>query len=249
MRDPRVRQAPMLRLTAIPQHIAIIMDGNGRWAEQRGLPRLMGHHAGSKNVHSIITAAIARGIRFLTLYVFSTENWSRPAPEVKGLMKLLSEVISREVEGLHREGVKLRHLGQLANLPTVLQEHIHQAVDLTQINSAITVTIALNYGGRADIVDAMRMIAARGIPPEQIDEDCITAFLGTRGLPDPDLLIRTGGEQRLSNFLIWQSAYSELWTTSALWPDFNVEHLDQALDDYARRKRRFGGTPDEVPIE
>jgi undecaprenyl diphosphate synthase len=231
--------------TPLPNHIAIIMDGNGRWAEQRGLPRLIGHHAGSKNVRSVITAAIGRGIRYLTLYVFSTENWSRPASEVKGLMALLSEVIAREVAGLNREGVQLRHLGRLDNLPATLQERICKAIDLTQTNSAITVTIALNYGGRADIVDAMRSIAARGIPPEQIDEACIAAFLGTRGLPDPDLLIRTGGEQRLSNFLIWQSAYSELWTTAVLWPDFNVEHFDQALHDYASRKRRFGGTPHE----
>jgi undecaprenyl diphosphate synthase len=158
-------------------------------------------------------------------------------------MKLLSEVLAREVKGLHREGVRLRHLGRLDNLPEVLQEGICQAVELTQSNSAITVTIALNYGGRADIVEAMRTIASRGIPPEQINEDCIAAFLGTRGLPDPDLVIRTGGEQRLSNFLIWQSAYSELWTTPVLWPDFDVGHLDQALRDYARRKRRFGGIP------
>jgi undecaprenyl diphosphate synthase len=233
-------------LTALPHHIAIIMDGNGRWAEQRGLPRLLGHHAGSKNVRSIITAAITRSIRYLTLYVFSTENWSRPSSEVNGLMKLLSEVIAREVDGLHREGVHLRHLGRLDNLPQMLQERICKAVELTQYNSAITVTIALNYGGRADIVDAMRTIATRGIPPEQINEDCITAFLGTRGLPDPDLLIRTGGEQRLSNFLIWQSAYSELWTTPVLWPDFTVAHLDEALHDYARRKRRFGNVPDEL---
>jgi undecaprenyl diphosphate synthase len=246
MRDPSVGQAPMLQLTAIPQHIAIIMDGNGRWAEQRGFPRLLGHRAGSKNVRSIITAAIARGIGFLTLYVFSTENWSRPITEVKGLMTLLSEVIAREVEGLHLQGVQLRHLGRLENLPTLLKERIRQAVDLTQANSAITVTIALNYGGRADIVDAMRTIAALGIPPEQIDEECLAAFLGTRGLPDPDLLIRTGGEQRLSNFLIWQAAYSELWTTPVLWPDFTVEHLDEALHDYARRKRRFGSVPDEL---
>ena len=243
MQVPRHRQSPRLRRTAIPQHIAIIMDGNGRWAEQRGLPRLLGHHAGSKNVHSVITAAIARGIRFLTLYVFSTENWSRPVSEVKGLMKLLSEVLAREVEGLHREGVKLRHLGRLDNLPLILQQRICQAIDLTRTNSAITVTIALNYGGRADLVDAMRTIASQGIPPEEINEDCITAFLGTRGLPDPDLLIRTGGEQRLSNFLIWQSAYSELWTTPVLWPDFNIEHLDEALSDYSRRQRRFGSIP------
>jgi undecaprenyl diphosphate synthase len=246
MQAPRVRESPTLRLTAVPQHIAIIMDGNGRWAEQRGLPRLLGHHAGSKNVHSIITAAIARGIRFLTLYVFSTENWSRPASEVKGLMTLLSEVIAREVVGLHQEGVQLRHLGRLESLPDILQQRINHAVNMTQTNSAITVTIALNYGGRDDIVHAIRTIVSRGIPPEQIDENCITAFLRTRGLPDPDLLIRTGGEQRLSNFLIWQAAYSELWTTPVLWPDFTVVHLDEALHDYARRKRRFGNIPDEL---
>jgi undecaprenyl diphosphate synthase len=230
---------------SLPHHIAIIMDGNGRWAQQRGLPRLVGHHAGSKNVASIITAAISRGIPYLTLYVFSTENWLRPNYEIKGLMRLLSEAIAHEVEGLHRQGVQLRHLGRSNELPPVLQRRIRRAVELTQTNSTITVTIALNYGGRADIVDAMRAIAARGIPPQQIDEECIAAFLGTNGLPDPDLIIRTGGEQRFSNFLLWQAAYSEYWTTTVLWPDFSDEHLDQAIDDYARRKRRFGGVLDE----
>jgi undecaprenyl diphosphate synthase len=241
-----LRDAPVQWQPSPPHHIAIIMDGNGRWAQQRGLPRLLGHRAGTKNVRSIITASIERGIRYLTLYVFSTENWSRPIYEIKGLMGLLSEVIAREVEGLHREGVQLRHLGRQDDLPAVLQRRIRRAVDLTQTNSAITVTIALNYGGRADIVDAMRAIAARGIPPQQIDEDCIAAFLGTRDLPDPDLIIRTGGEQRFSNFLLWQAAYSEYWTTPVLWPDFSAEHLDQALGEYARRKRRFGGVPDEL---
>jgi len=231
---------------SLPHHIAIIMDGNGRWAQQRGLPRLVGHHAGSKNVGSIITAAISRGIPYLTLYVFSTENWLRPSYEIKGLMRLLSEVIAREVEGLHRQGVQLRHLGRRDDLPAVLQRRIRRAVELTQANSAITVTIALNYGGRADIVDAMRAIAERGIPPQQIDEDCIAAFLGTHGIPDPDLIIRTGGEQRFSNFLLWQAAYSEYWTTPVLWPDFNAEHLDQAIGDYAHRKRRFGGVLDDL---
>lgn len=245
MQAPTRRDAPV-QSQPTPHHIAIIMDGNGRWAHQRGLPRLLGHRAGSKNVRSIIMASITRRIRYLTLYVFSTENWSRPTYEVRGLMRLLSEVIVREVETLHHDGVQLRHLGRLDDLPAVLQRRIRRAVDLTKTNAAITVTIALNYGGRADIVDAMRAIAARGIPPQQIDEDCIAAFLGTRGLPDPDLIIRTGGEQRFSNFLLWQAAYSEYWTTSVLWPDFNAEHLDQALGDYARRKRRFGGVPDEL---
>jgi undecaprenyl diphosphate synthase len=235
-----LRKMPVVRLAALPRHIAIIMDGNGRWAAQRNRPRLLGHRAGSKNARAIVTAAIARGIRYLTLYVFSTENWRRPAQEINGLMGLLSDVIAREVEGLHREGAQLRHLGRLDNLPAVLQQGIRRAVKLTQANSVITVTIALNYGGRADIVEAMRAIATRGIPPEQIDDDCVAAFLGTHDLPDPDLIIRTGGEQRFSNFLIWQAAYSEYWTTPVLWPDFTAEHLDQALTDYARRNRRFG---------
>jgi undecaprenyl diphosphate synthase len=240
MQAPTRSNTPVQWQTTPPRHIAIIMDGNGRWANQRGLPRLLGHRAGSKNVRSIITASIARGIRYLTLYVFSTENWSRPTYEVKGLMSLLSEVIAREVEWLHREDVQLRHLGRLGDLPVVLQRRIRQAVDLTQTNATITVTIALNYGGRADIVDAIRAIAAQGIPLQQIDEDCIAAFLGTCGLPDPDLIIRTGGEQRFSNFLLWQAAYSEYWTTPVLWPDFAAEHLDEAIQDYAQRERRFG---------
>src|SRR5215212_2883460 len=164
MQIPTRRDAPVPRPPSLPHHIAIIMDGNGRWAQQRGIPRLLGHRAGSKNVRSIITASITRGIRYLTLYVFSTENWSRSTYEVKGLMSLLSEVIAREVEGLHREGVQLRHLGRLGDLPAVLQRRIHHAVDLTQTNSTITVNIALNYGGRADIIDAIRAIAAQGIP-------------------------------------------------------------------------------------
>ena len=231
---------------ALPGHVAVIMDGNGRWANQRGLPRLLGHRAGSKNARAIISAAIARGISYLTLYVFSSENWGRPTYEVNGLMRLLGEVLAREIAGLHREGVRLRHLGRSENLPDVLRRRIRHAVDLTQANSAITVTIALNYGGRADIVDAIRAITAQGIPPQQIDEDCVTAFLGTRGIPDPDLIIRTGGEQRFSNFLLWQAAYSEYWTTPVLWPDFTPEHLDGALRDYALRDRRFGGVKQEI---
>ena len=224
-----------------PRHIAIIMDGNGRWARARGLPRLAGHRAGTENIRRIVTECVERHIPYLTLYAFSTENWSRPAYEVDGLMRILGEYIDRETHRLHEQGVRIRHLGRLDGLPAGLERKIQGAVELTAANSRLTLAVALNYGGRAEIVDALRAIVAAGIPPDEIDEGCVAAHLSTHGMPDPDLVIRTSGERRLSNFLIWQAAYSELWTTPVLWPDFGPAQLRQALDDYARRERRFGG--------
>ena len=226
-----------------PRHIGIIMDGNGRWAKQHGLPRLLGHRQGTQNVRRIIGACIERGVRFLTLYAFSTENWARPALEVQGLMRLLGEYIDRETPHLHRMNVQIRHLGRLAELSQSLQQKIGAAVLLTQDNTAITVSVALNYGGRDDIVQAIRALVRAGIAPDQIDEQAVTQHLGTRGIPDPDLIIRTSGESRLSNFLIWQAAYSEFYHTPVLWPDFSPEHLDVALGTFAKRERRFGGVP------
>lgn len=225
----------------VARHIGIIMDGNGRWAKQRGLPRLAGHRAGVENIRPILRAAVEEDVRYLTLYAFSTENWARPADEVDGLIRLLAEYIDRETERLHADGVQLRHLGRLDGLPGELQRKVRDAVALTRNNTRLTVAVAFNYGGRADIVEAARAIIAAGTPPELVDEARIAEHLSTRGMPDPDLIIRTSGEWRLSNFLIWQAAYSEYWVTPVCWPDFGPEHLRQAIQDYSRRERRFGG--------
>lgn len=227
-----------------PRHIAIIMDGNGRWAKQRGLPRLAGHRAGTRNIHRIVRACPDLGVRYLTLYAFSTENWSRPSTEVNGLMRLLGEFIDREMNNLHKEQVQIRHLGRIEGIAEALQKKIRDAVELTRNNSRLTLAVALNYGGRADIVDAVRALVAEGVAAEAIEEHHINERLSTHGMPDPDLIIRTSGEWRLSNFLIWQTAYSEYWTTPIFWPDFGPDHLQQAIADYGRRERRFGGLTD-----
>ncbi|MCU0492244.1 MAG: isoprenyl transferase [Chloroflexaceae bacterium] len=225
----------------VPQHIAIIMDGNGRWARKRGLPRLAGHRAGTENIRSIVSACVDYGVRYMTLYAFSTENWSRPSLEVQGLMQILGDFIDRETRALHEQGVHLRHLGRLEGLSDKLKQKVRYAVDMTRNNSRLTLAIAFNYGGRTDVVDAVRAIVAKGIPAEEIDEQTINDHISTHGMPDPDVLIRTSGEWRLSNFLIWQTAYTEYWFTPVFWPDFRPEHLKQAIDEYGRRERRFGG--------
>jgi undecaprenyl diphosphate synthase len=227
--------------TRIPQHIAVIMDGNGRWASQRGLPRLAGHRAGTENIRAIVSEASRLGVRYLTLYAFSTENWNRPSFEVQGLMQILGDFIDRETQNLHAQQVRLHHLGRLAGLNPLLAHKVEQAVTLTQANSGLTLAIAFNYGGRADIVDAVRQIVAAGVDASQIDEQMISSHLSTSGMPDPDMVIRTSGERRLSNFLIWQAAYSEYWFTPIFWPDFRPEHLQQAISEYGKRSRRFGG--------
>ncbi len=225
----------------IPRHIAIVMDGNGRWAKQRGLPRVAGHRAGTRNIRRIVQACPDLGVRYLTLYAFSTENWSRPSAEVSGLMRILSEFLDRETQNLHDEGVQIRHLGRLDNISDALQRKIKNAIALTQHNDRLTLAVALNYGGRADILDAVRVLMAQGMAPDALCEEHIAEHLSTAGMPDPDLIIRTSGEWRLSNFLIWQAAYSEYWTTPLFWPDFGPEHLQQAIHDYGQRERRFGG--------
>jgi undecaprenyl diphosphate synthase len=225
----------------IPRHIAIIMDGNGRWAKRRGLPRLAGHRAGTENIRRIVRECADQGVGYLTLYAFSTENWSRPSLEVDGLMRILGEFIDRETRSLHEERVQIRHLGRLDGISEALRRKIRSAVDLTRDNQRLTLAVALNYGGRGDIVDAVRELIAQGLPPDAIDEQQISDHLSTRGMPDPDLIIRTSGEWRLSNFLIWQAAYSEYWTTPIFWPDFGPDQLRQAINDYGQRERRFGG--------
>jgi undecaprenyl diphosphate synthase len=224
----------------IPTHVAIIMDGNGRWARKRGLPRLAGHRAGTDNIKRIIETAVEHDVKMLTLYAFSTENWNRPAEEVSGLMSLLSQVIDRETDNLHRNGACLRHVGSIEGLDQQLLKKIRGAVERTKGNDRIVVNVALNYGGRAEIVDAIKRIVQEGIPSEQITEDVVTAHLYTAGAPDPDLVIRTAGEMRLSNFLLWQAAYAEYLSTPVFWPDFGKEEFHEAVLEYGRRQRRFG---------
>lgn len=226
----------------LPNHIAIIMDGNGRWAERHRLPRFEGHRAGVESAHSVIRYLNDKyHLKYLTLYGFSSENWNRPSDEVSGIFHLFKEVISREVSELHKEGVKLRHLGRLEELPISLQQAIKGALELTKHNTGLTLGFAFNYGGRTEILDAVRHIVTKNIPPQNIDEELFNNYLYTTGMPDVDLLIRTGGEFRISNFLIWQSAYSEYYFTDVLWPDFNEKEIDKALLSYRQRRRRFGG--------
>jgi len=230
----------MARISPLPQHVAIIMDGNGRWAQLRGLPRIEGHRAGTENIRRVVEGFAQHGIKYLTLFAFSTENWNRPQREIRGLFRLLGEVIDRETEQLHKKGVRLRHLGRLEGLSPPLQKKVKRAIELTKDNKGLTLNIAFDYGGRAEIIDAVRRLLAEGLPPEKVDEVTFNQYLYTTGLPEPDLLIRTGGELRISNFLLWQSAYSELYFTSTFWPDFDEAEIEKALLAYSQRQRRFG---------
>jgi undecaprenyl diphosphate synthase len=226
--------------TSVPAHVAIIMDGNGRWAKQRGLPRLAGHQAGTENLRRTIRACVELGIRYLSIYAFSTENWGRPKEEVEGLLKILENVIEKELNELHKEGVQLRHIGRLEKLPETLRKKVENAIELTKNNSTLTVVIAFNYGGRDEIVFAVEKLIKERTKVEDINESLISQHLFTAGIPDPDLIIRTSGEMRLSNFLIWQAAYSEYYVTTAYWPDFDKAELQKAIDAYCQRSRRFG---------
>lgn len=227
-------------LEKAPTHIAIIMDGNGRWALQRGLPRLAGHRAGTENLRRIIEAFIEFGIQYLTIYAFTTENWGRPPEEVQGLMHLVEDVIDRELQELHDQGVQLHHIGRLDGLDPVLREKVIQAVEYTRDNSKLILNIAFNYGGRDEIVCAIQHMIHDGIPPELVNEELVSRYLFTSNAPDPDLIIRTSGELRGSNFLIWQGAYSEWYFTPTFWPDFDKEQLHLALEEYGHRQRRYG---------
>jgi undecaprenyl diphosphate synthase len=233
-------------VSRIPTHIAIIMDGNGRWAKARGLPRLAGHRAGTENMRRILRACVEFGVKTLTIWAFSTENWRRPQEEVHGLMDILEQVIDRELSELHKNGVRLRHLGRLEGIADHLQTKVRSAIELTQDNDRITLNVAFNYGGKAEILDAVKHIIADGVRPEDIDESLFARYLSTAGQPDPDMIIRTGNESRISNFMLWQGAYAEWYFTPTLWPDFDKEELRKALDDYARRERRFGMTTEQV---
>ena len=236
-----------LPLSRVPQHVAIIMDGNGRWARSRGLRRLAGHRAGTENIRRVIQRFADYGVKYLTLYAFSTENWDRPPYEVRGLMRLLSFFLKREVRRLHEEGIRLAHIGNLEPLNASLKRQVLDAVELTSANDRMTLAIAFNYGGRAEIVEAVRRIVAEGVPSDRIDEALFAGYLSTKALPDPDLIIRTAGEMRISNFLLWQGAYAEFAITPVYWPDFDIRDIDEALLAYSQRRRRFGGLlPDET---
>ena len=230
----------------IPMHVAIIMDGNGRWARQRGLPRLAGHRAGVDNLRRVIEAAVEFGIQYLTIYAFSTENWDRPESEVRGLIRILEEVIDRELKELHKNGVQLRHLGRLEGLSPRLVKKIRDAIELTQENTRLILNVAWNYGGRDEIIRAIQLMLEDGVEPSKVDANLVRQYLYTVDSPDPDLVIRTSGEMRISNFLIWQSVYSEWVFTETYWPDFGPEDLLEALWAFAQRERRFGNVPEPL---
>jgi undecaprenyl diphosphate synthase len=225
----------------VPRHVAIIMDGNGRWAQERGLSRVAGHRAGTENLRTIIRASAKLGIEYLTLYAFSTENWSRPKAEVSGLMHILSEVIDREIAELHAEGARLLHIGHLNGLSKALQKKVRSAIELTKDNRRISIVLAFNYGGRDEIICAIKRMLNDQVNPDDVDEALISQYMFTGEIPDPDLVIRTSGEQRTSNFLTWQTVYSEWYFSKVYWPDFNEDELRKAVEDYAGRDRRFGG--------
>ena len=239
-----------IRAETIPRHVAVIMDGNGRWAERRGLDRVQGHRAGIEAVRATVRAAHELGVRFLTLYAFSTEHWSRPKGEVDALMGLLEHYLEAEIEELDRNGIRLRAIGRLDRLPELARAKLDEALHRTRDNGEMTVVFALSYGGRTEIVDAARKLARDvehgKLDPEQIDEKTFSAYLYDPELPDPDLLIRTGGEARVSNFLLWQIAYAELHVTEVMWPDFRKSDLVEAIWDYQQRERRYGLTSAQV---
>jgi len=230
----------------VPSHVGIIMDGNGRWAKARGLPRLLGHRAGTKNLRRVIRAAADAGVKYITFYAFSTENWKRPAEEVSGLMDLLAEFIDDEVRDLHKENARLLHIGHLDGLMPLLKKKVEDAIELTKNNTRITVIIAFNYGGRDEIVTAVRRLIEAGIRPDEVSEERISNALFTAGIPDPDLIIRTSGEKRTSNFLIWQAAYAEWSFPEIYWPDFDEKALLEELENYASRERRFGKISEQL---
>ncbi|MCW5732931.1 MAG: di-trans,poly-cis-decaprenylcistransferase [Enhydrobacter sp.] len=225
---------------SIPRHIAIIMDGNGRWARARGLPRLAGHRAGTENLRRIIEACVEVGVKYLTIYAFSTENWSRPQDEVQGLMGIFDEVFERELAELHRQGARLNHIGRLEGMRPSLREKVLKGMQITKDNDRLVLSVAFNYGGRDEIVDAIKAIIAAGTPTEQVNAELVSQHLYTAGIPDPDLIIRTSGEQRISNFLLWQAAYAEWIFPETFWPDFGREQLLAAIEQYGQRERRYG---------
>ena len=232
----------------IPRHVAIIMDGNGRWAMKKGLPRMAGHRAGVDNIRPVLELLASYSVEFVTVYAFSTENWNRPNEEVEGLLAILQEAIDDETRSLHKRGVRILHIGRTDRLPPQLRESVIYAQELTKENTSITLSVAFDYGGRREILDAVKQILRDGISAEQLDEALFSRYLYTADLPDPDLIIRTAGELRLSNFLLWQSAYSEYYPTPTLWPDLGQEQIAGAMESFRHRQRRFGTLlPEESP--
>jgi undecaprenyl diphosphate synthase len=229
------------KISPLPNHIAFIMDGNGRWAKKRNLPRKAGHRAGTQNILSLLKTLGKYGIKYATLYSFSTENWNRPEEEIQGILDILGKSIKKELPKLHKNGVKVRHIGHLENLPPQTREAISNAIELTKNNTTMTLNLAFDYGGRAEIVDAAKKIITENIPIENIDEKLFGSYLYTNSLPEVDLGIRTGGDLRISNFLLWQSAYAEFYFTDVLWPDFDEKEIEKALISFSQRERRFGG--------
>ncbi len=224
-----------------PYHVGIIMDGNGRWAKQNGKNRLEGHKAGTENLRRILTSSVEFGVKMLTIYAFSTENWKRPPFEVMGLMKILEDVIDRELSELDKNGVQLRHIGVLEKLQPVIRKKVQHAIDLTKNNDQLVLNVAFNYGGRQEIVDAVKKVIESGIPAGNVTEQLLSQYMYTANSPDPDLIIRTSGEFRTSNFLIWQAAYAEYYITPTFWPDFGKAEYYQALLEFGQRDRRYGG--------
>ncbi len=237
---------PLLDMTglSVPTHVAIIMDGNGRWAKRRGLPRQAGHRAGVENLRRVIDACVEFGIKILTIYAFSTENWGRPESEVRGLMRIFSRVLDQELNDLKEQGVCLHHLGDLSGINESLQEKVLNALELTKDNDRLILNVAFNYGGRAEILHAVSEMLADKVPPEELNDEIFSSYLFTHGLPDPDLVIRTSGELRVSNFLIWQAAYAEFYPAPEYWPDFGREELYKAIVAFSGRDRRYGLLPE-----
>ncbi len=246
-------QDEVLSASHIPSHVAIIMDGNGRWAKQRGLPRTEGHIRGQDALRTTLRAAARRGIKYLTVYTFSTENWSRPQEEVDALMSILVSAIHAETPQLIAEGVRMRAIGDLSRLPQQAQDSLAESIELTKDGQQITLILALSYSSRDEIRRASQRLAAEAaagrLRPEEITEELISSYLDTAEYPDPDLVVRTGGEERISNYLLWQSAYSELYFSETYWPDFGQEALDEALAAYASRERRFGKASEQIQLE
>ncbi|MDQ1265851.1 MAG: Isoprenyl transferase [Bacteroidota bacterium] len=251
--DDKAIQQELIHAGNLPAHLAIIMDGNGRWAVERGQNRIVGHHEGIESVRDIVKAASQVGIKYLTLYAFSIENWKRPATEVGGLMKLLELYLRKELSELHENNVRVNSIGKLSSLPKIVQKLLHKATEKTKDNSGLTLTLALSYSGRWDIVRAVQMVALdvrRGkVSPEDIDEEMFSSYLQTYNIPDPDLMIRSSGEMRLSNFLLWEMAYSEIHISTKYWPDFRRAELYEALRVYQTRERRFGKTSAQLAAD
>lgn len=242
-----MKSESLAHLQPVPRHVAIVMDGNGRWASQRGLPRLLGHKEGVNALVRAVRAFTHRGVQILTVYAFSTENWSRPEPEVSGLMSLVPRAMKAHVSQMAAQGVRMRAVGDLSALSPKVRRSFAKMESMTAGNRRVTLNVAFNYGGRWDVVQACRQAMAEGLEPEQLDERTLGRYMTLADAPDPDLLIRTGGECRLSNFLLWQAAYAEIYFTERLWPEFDEEDARQALAFYASRERRFGSLPGHLP--